>query len=261
MACLIDPIQKKKEAKRKTLATAWTAKILTLCPDMFPGPLGASVTGRALAEGVWTCDAVDIRDYAHDKHKSVDDTPAGGGAGMVMRADVLAEAIDDHWDPAADVPLICLGPRGEPLTQSLVREFADGPGLVALCGRFEGIDQRLFEARPIREVSVGDYVLSGGEIAAMVLLDASVRLLAGVLGAEESLTEESFDNGLLEYPQYTKPALWQGRAIPEVLMSGHHGKIAAWRKQQAEDATRARRPDLWQRYENLNNDLKKENEP
>ena len=240
---------------------AWTAKILTLYPDMFPGPLGRSVTGRALTEGVWSCEAIDIRDYAHDKHRSVDDTPAGGGAGMVMRADVLAEAIDANWDPAAKSPLICLSPRGEPFTQGLAWELASGPGIVAVCGRFEGIDQRLLEARPMREVSVGDYVLSGGEMAAMILLDASVRLLAGVLGAQASLTEESFDNGLLEYPQYTRPPIWEGREIPDVLMSGHHGRIAAWRKQKAEETTRARRPDLWTQYLNVNNTTKKENEP
>ena len=224
----------------------FAAKVLTLYPEMFPGPLGVSLAGRALAEGKWSLDAVQIRDFAADKHRSVDDTPAGGGAGMVMRADVLATAIDESVPPG--VPLLAMTPRGQPLTQARVRDLAAGPGVAILCGRFEGIDERLFEARPIEPVSIGDYVLSGGEIGALVLLDACVRLLPGVMGAPSSGDEESFESGLLEYPHYTRPQMWEGRTIPEVLRSGDHAKIAGWRKAQAEIDTRSRRPDLWERH-------------
>jgi tRNA (guanine37-N1)-methyltransferase len=223
----------------------WSATVLTLYPEMFPGPLGVSLAGRALADGLWSLDTVQIRDFATDRHKSVDDTPAGGGAGMVMRADVLAAALDSVAD---ERPKLVMSPRGEPLTQGLVRELADGPGITILCGRFEGMDERFFEARPVREVSIGDYVLSGGEPAALVLLDACVRLLPGVMGAASSGDEESFESGLLEYPHYTRPVEWEGRTIPEVLRSGDHAKIAAWRKQRAEAETRLRRPDLIERH-------------
>jgi len=220
------------------------ATVLTLFPDMFPGPLGFSLAGRALGEGAWSLDAVDIRNSATDRHRSVDDTPAGGGPGMVMRADVVARAIDAASAADDDRPRLLMSPRGKPLTQDDVKRYASGPGLTILCGRFEGVDQRVIEARNLVEVSVGDYVLSGGEVAAMTLLDAVVRLLPGVMGAAESASEESFENGLLEYPQYTRPAEWEGRPIPPVLTSGDHGKVAAWRRQQAEALTRARRPDL-----------------
>jgi tRNA (guanine37-N1)-methyltransferase len=223
----------------------WAATILTLYPEMFPGPLGHSLAGRALGEGIWSLETVQIRDFATDKHRSVDDTPAGGGAGMVMRADVLAVALDSVAD---DRPKLAMSPRGAPLTQAFVRELAVGPGATILCGRFEGIDERLFEARPIVPVSVGDYVLSGGESAAFALLDACVRLLPGVMGAPSSGEEESFESGLLEYPHYTRPVEWEGRRIPEVLRSGDHAKIAAWRKRRAEDETRLRRPDLIERH-------------
>jgi tRNA (guanine37-N1)-methyltransferase len=223
----------------------WAATILTLYPEMFPGPLGHSLAGRALSEGIWSLDTVQIRDFATDRHRSVDDTPAGGGAGMVMRADVLAAALDSVADAR---PKLVMSPRGAPLTQALVRELAAGPGATILCGRFEGIDERLFEARPVVPVSVGDYVLSGGETAAFALLDACVRLLPGVMGAPSSGEEESFESGLLEYPHYTRPVEWEGRRIPEVLRSGDHAKIAAWRKRRAEDETRLRRPDLIERH-------------
>jgi len=224
----------------------WAATILTLYPEMFPGPLGLSLAGRAMGEGKWSLDAVQIRDFATDKHKSVDDTPAGGGAGMVMRADVLAAAIDGSVKPG--IPLLAMTPRGRPLTQARIRELAAGPGVAILCGRFEGIDERLFEAREIEPVSIGDYILSGGEVGALVLLDACVRLLPGVMGAPSSGDEESFESGLLEYPHYTRPQMWEGRTIPEVLRSGDHAKIAGWRKAQAEIDTRSRRPDLWERH-------------
>lgn len=223
----------------------WAATILTLYPEMFPGPLGVSLAGRALAEGTWSLDTVQIRDFATDRHRSVDDTPAGGGVGMVMRADVLAAALDSVADAR---PKLVMSPRGEPLTQGLVRELSAGPGVTMMCGRFEGMDERFFEARPVRPVSVGDYVLSGGEPAALVLLDACVRLLPGVMGAASSGDEESFESGLLEYPHYTRPVEWEGRTIPEVLRSGDHAKIAAWRKQRAEAETRLRRPDLIERH-------------
>jgi tRNA (guanine37-N1)-methyltransferase len=251
---------------------------------MFPGPLGVSLAGRALAEGIWSCEAINIRNFAADKHRTVDDTPAGGGAGMVLRADVVATAVDwasSRWVEASavraepveapffssnagqkkdgpstgsgraesQVPILALTPRGKPITQARIREIALGPGLTLLCGRFEGFDERLFEARPqIEQVSLGDIVLSGGEAAAIAILDACIRLLPGVMGATVSGDEESFENGLLEYPHYTRPQMWEGRTIPQVLRSGDHAKIAAWRKQRAEDDTRLRRPDLWERH-------------
>jgi tRNA (guanine37-N1)-methyltransferase len=224
----------------------FAATILTLYPEMFPGPLGMSLAGRALAEGRWSCAPVQIRDFATDKHRSVDDTPAGGGAGMVMRADVLAAALDSVADAR---PVLAMTPRGRPLTQARIRALAAGPGVTILCGRFEGIDERLFEARPIEPVSIGDYILSGGEVAALVLLDACIRLQPGVMGAASSGDDESFETGLLEYPHYTRPQNWEGRTIPEVLRSGDHAKIEAWRKAMAERDTRLRRPDLWERLE------------
>jgi len=224
----------------------FAATVLTLYPEMFPGPLGASLAGRALGEGRWSLDAVNIRDFATDRHRSVDDTPAGGGAGMVLRADVVASALDSVTDGR---PILAMTPRGAPLTQARVRDLAAGSGAIVLCGRFEGFDERLFDARPIEQVSIGDYVLSGGEMGALVLLDACIRLLPGVMGAASSGDEESFESGLLEYPHYTRPYEWEGRTIPEVLRSGDHARIAAWRKQQAENDTRSRRPDLWERHE------------
>jgi tRNA (guanine37-N1)-methyltransferase len=211
---------------------------------MFPGPLGVSLSGKALASGIWTLEARDIRASATDKHRSVDDTPAGGGPGMVLRADILAAAID-ATDAPAGFPRLLMSPRGRPLTQSRVRELAAGPGGLIVCGRFEGVDQRVIEARGLEEVSIGDYVLSGGEIAAMVLIDACVRLLPGVMGKAESGMEESFSEALLEYPQYTRPQAFEGRPIPEILISGDHAKVAAWRRAEAEALTRSRRPDLW----------------
>lgn len=222
----------------------WQACVLTLFPEMFPGPLGFSLAGQALAAARWSVDAIDIRDFAVGKHRSVDDTPAGGGAGMVMRADVVGAAIDAAREGRPGLPLILMSPRGAPLTQARVRALADGPGAILICGRFEGIDERVIEARALEEISVGDYILSGGEPAALVLLDAVVRLLPGVMGAAASGSEESFEGGLLEYPHYTKPRLWEGREIPPVLLSGDHGRIKAWRRARAEDITRARRPDL-----------------
>jgi tRNA (guanine37-N1)-methyltransferase len=224
----------------------FAATVLTLYPEMFPGPLGVSLAGRALAEGRWSLDAVQIRDFATDRHRSVDDTPAGGGAGMVLRADVVAAALDSV---PAGRPILAMTPRGAPLTQRRVRDLATGPGAIILCGRFEGFDERLFEARAIEEVAIGDYILSGGEMGALVLLDACIRLLPGVMGAPSSGDEESFESGLLEYPHYTRPVEWEGRTIPEVLRSGDHAKIAAWRKSMAETDTRLRRPDLWERHE------------
>ena len=223
----------------------FAATVLTLYPEMFPGPLGASLAGRALREGRWSLSTVQIRDFAADRHRSVDDSPAGGGAGMVLRADVLAAALDSVGD---DRPALAMTPRGAPLTQARVRDLAAGPGAVVLCGRFEGFDERLFEARAIEQVSIGDYVLSGGEIPALVLLDACVRLLPGVMGAPTSGVDESFETGLLEYPQYTRPVTWEGRTIPEVLRSGDHARIEAWRRAAAETDTRLRRPDLWERH-------------
>jgi tRNA (guanine37-N1)-methyltransferase len=224
----------------------FAATVLTLYPEMFPGPLGVSLAGRALREGGWTCDPVQIRDFATDRHRSVDDTPAGGGAGMVLRADVLAAAVDSVADGR---PILAMTPRGAPLTQQRVRALANGPGVIILCGRFEGFDERLFEARNIEQVSIGDYILSGGEMGALVLLDACIRLRPGVMGAPSSGDDESFETGLLEYPQYTRPYAWEGRTIPEVLRSGDRAKIAAWRQHQAEVDTRLRRPDLWERHE------------
>jgi tRNA (guanine37-N1)-methyltransferase len=229
--------------------TPWRATVLTLFPEMFPGPLGISLAGKALASGLWALEARDIRASATDKHRSVDDTPAGGGPGMVLRADVLAAAIDtivaiDAVD-AQDRPRLVMSPRGRPLTQSRVAELAAGPGPLIVCGRFEGIDQRVIDARGLEEVSIGDYVLSGGEIAAMTLIDACVRLLPGVMGKLASGTDESFSDGLLEYPQYTRPQVFEGRPIPDILLSGDHAKVAKWRLAEAEALTRARRPDLW----------------
>jgi len=226
------------------MSAPWRATVLTLFPEMFPGPLGISLAGRALASGLWALEARDIRASATDKHRSVDDTPAGGGPGMVLRADVLAAAIDAAGAPPA-LPRLLMSPRGRPLTQSQVRELAAGPGAMIVCGRFEGVDQRLIEARQLEEVSIGDYVLSGGEIAAMVLIDACVRLLPGVMGKAESGADESFSETLLEYPQYTRPQTFEGRPIPEILTSGDHARVAAWRRAEAEALTRARRPDLW----------------
>jgi tRNA (guanine37-N1)-methyltransferase len=223
-------------------------QILTLYPEMFPGPLGVSIAGRALAEGKWSCAPIQIRDFATDKHRTVDDTPAGGGAGMVLRADVIAAAVDQALGAQPTAPILAMTPRGAPITQARVRELAVGSGVTILCGRFEGFDERIFDARPIEQVSMGDIVLSGGEPAAIMLLDACIRLLPGVMGAALSGFEESFENGLLEYPHYTRPVDWEGRTIPEVLRSGDHAKIAAWRKQQAVEDTRLRRPDLWERH-------------
>jgi tRNA (guanine37-N1)-methyltransferase len=221
----------------------WRASVLTIFPDMFPGPLGASLAGKALAAGAWSLDVADIRDFATDKHRSVDDTPAGGGPGMVMKADVLGRAIDTV---AADArPRWLLSPRGTPLTQERVEALSQGPGALLVCGRFEGVDERLIAGRSLEEVSIGDYVLSGGEIAAMAVIDACVRLLPGVMGAEASSAEESFSDGLLEYPQYTRPQAFEGQPIPETLISGDHARVAAWRRAEAEALTRARRPDLW----------------
>lgn len=260
----------------------FAATILTLYPEMFPGPLGVSLAGRALAEGKWACETVQIRDFATDKHRTVDDTPAGGGAGMVLKCDVLARALDhavatlpvraelvetpsSSCEPGPQVesgpstssgrtvspavPILAMTPRGTPITQARIREIASGPGVIILCGRFEGFDERLFEARPeIEQVSLADIVLSGGEMAALTILDACIRLIPGVMGAALSGAEESYENGLLEYPHYTRPQEWEGRTIPEVLRSGDHAKIAAWRKLQSENDTRSRRPDLWERY-------------
>ena len=224
----------------------FAATVLTLYPEMFPGPLGVSLAGRALGEGKWRLEAVNIRDFATDRHRTVDDTPAGGGAGMVLRADVLAAAIDSVSDGR---PILAMTPRGQALTQQRVRELSAGRGAVILCGRFEGFDERIFDGRNVEQVSIGDYILSGGEMGALVLLDACIRLLPGVMGAPSSGVDESFETGLLEYPHYTRPVDWEGRTIPEVLRSGDHAKIAAWRKAQAEIDTRLRRPDLWERHE------------
>jgi len=219
---------------------------LTLFPEAFPGPLGLSLAGKALERGLWSLEVLDIRDFARDKHRSVDDAPLGGGPGMVMRPDVVDAAIEAIADRPG--PLVYLTPRGRLLDQALVREFAAEPGLCLLCGRYEGVDQRVLDAREVLEVSIGDFVLSGGELAALVLLDAVVRLLPGVMGNAESAAEESFEEGLLEHPLFTRPAVWQGRAVPEVLLSGHHEKVRRWRRAQAEEITKQRRPDLWRRY-------------
>ena len=229
------------------MSSSWSATVLTLFPEMFPGLLGHSLLGKALSNGVWSLDVRDIRDHGLGKHRTVDDTPAGGGPGMVMRADVAAAAIDAV--ERQDRPLIYLSPRGPALTQARVRALADGPGAVLLCGRFEGVDQRVLDARGIEEISLGDFVLAGGEIAAMALIEASVRLLPGVLGAASSTDEESFAAGLLEYPHFTRPQSFEGRDIPSVLTSGNHSEISKWRRAEAESLTRARRPDLWTHYE------------
>ncbi|WP_428485638.1 tRNA (guanosine(37)-N1)-methyltransferase TrmD [Rhodopila sp.] len=221
---------------------SWRGAVLTLFPAMFPGPLGQSLAGRALATGLWALDVTNIRDFARDRHRTVDDTPFGGGAGMVLRPDIADAAVASVAD---DRPVICLTPRGQRFTQADARRFAAGPGLILLCGRYEGIDQRVIEARAMHEYSIGDYVLSGGELAALVLLDSIVRLLPDVMGAADSAAEESFSSGLLEYPHYTRPAEWQGRRVPEVLISGHHAAVAAWRQTESERITRERRPDLW----------------
>ena len=223
---------------------SFDADVITLFPDLFPGPLGASVIGRGAAQGLWSLRLTQLRDYATDRHHSVDDTPAGGGAGMVLKPDVLAAAIDSVSDQNDPRPRLLMSPRGKPLTQERARALAYGPGAVIVCGRFEGIDERVIEARNLEEVSIGDYVLAGGEVAAMVLLEAVVRLIPGVLGKDESSADESFENGVLEYPQYTRPALVEGRDIPAVLTSGDHGKVAEWRRGQSQRLTRERRPDL-----------------
>lgn len=222
----------------------WHARVLTIFPEMFPGPLGLSLSGQALTAGLWRLDTINIREFGIGRHAQVDDTPAGGGAGMVLRADVLGAAIDAARQDGAELPLIYLSPRGIPFTQQMARQLAEGPGLLLLAGRFEGIDERVIEGRQIREVSIGDYVLSGGELPAMVMIDACVRLIPGVMGKAASLSEESFEGGLLEYSQYTRPREWEGRTIPEVLLSGDHARIAKWRREEAERITRERRPDL-----------------
>jgi tRNA (guanine37-N1)-methyltransferase len=223
---------------------SFSAHIITLFPELFPGPLGASVIGRGMAEGLWSLETTQLRDFATDRHRTVDDTPSGGGAGMVLKPDILSRAIDAVSPEGDPRPRILMSPRGTPLTQAKVRELAAGPGAVIVCGRFEGVDQRVIDARNLTEISIGDYVLAGGEVAAMVLLEAVVRLIPGVLGAAESHADESFENGLLEYPQYTRPQSWEGRDIPAVLTSGDHGKVDKWRRDESEAITRARRPDL-----------------
>jgi tRNA (guanine37-N1)-methyltransferase len=224
----------------------WRATVLTLFPDLFPGPLAASLAGKALASGVWALDAVDIRASATDRHRTVDDTPAGGGPGMVMKPDVLARAIDAVLPEGR--PRLLMSPRGKPLTQARVQALARGPGVIVVCGRFEGVDERVIAGRDLEEVSLGDYVLSGGEVAVLVLLDACVRLLPGVVGAQVSVAEDSFSDGLLEYPQFTRPQVFEGCPIPDVLLSGDHAKVAAWRRAEAERITRERRPDLWETH-------------
>ena len=223
---------------------SFRADVVTLFPELFPGPLGASVLGRGLADGLWQLRATQLRDFATDRHKTVDDTPSGGGPGMVLRSDILARAIDHVAPEGDDRPRLLMSPRGTPLTQRRVRELSAAPGVIIVCGRFEGVDQRIIEARALEEVSIGDYVLAGGEVAAMVVLEAVVRLLPGVLGAADSQADESFENNLLEYPQYTRPQVFEGREIPPILTSGDHGRVAKWRRAEAEALTRARRPDL-----------------
>ncbi|WP_294929663.1 tRNA (guanosine(37)-N1)-methyltransferase TrmD [uncultured Paracoccus sp.] len=245
------------------VAGAWTAQVVTLFPEAFPGVLGLSLTGRALSQGLWNLRTVDLRPFGEGRHRNVDDTPAGGGAGMVIRADVMARALDEAAAGAAGraLPVIYLSPRGRPLTQARARQLAQGPGVTLICGRFEGVDQRVLDAYGVEEISIGDYVLTGGELAAQVLIDATVRLIPRVLGNQDSLAEESFspDNGgLLEHPQYTKPAHWEGRAIPEVLLSGNHAAIAGWRRDMAERLTKERRPDLWRAYEQTRMDPAKD---
>jgi tRNA (guanine37-N1)-methyltransferase len=226
----------------------WRATVLTIFPEMFPGPLGLSLAGKAKAAGLWSCETVDIRDHASDKHRSVDDTPAGGGPGMVMRADVLARAIDAAAAVNDARPRLLMSPRGSPLDQAKIASLTQAGGVLIVCGRFEGVDERVIEGRGLEEVSIGDYVLSGGEIAALVVLDACVRLIPGVMGEAGSSVEESFAESLLEYPHYTRPQSFEGRPIPEILLSGDHAKVAAWRRAQAEALTRTRRPDLWEIY-------------
>lgn len=228
----------------------FNATVLTLFPDAFPGVLEASIIGRARERGIWALETLDIRDFSDHKHRSVDDTPAGGGAGMVLRPDVVAKAVDEV--ERLERPLIYLSPRGAPITQARVREIASGPGVILLCGRFEGLDERVIEARGIEELSLGDFVLAGGEVAAQALIEATVRLLPGVAGNETSLEEESFEDGLLEHPHYTRPRVWEGREIPDVLLSGDHGAIARWRRQRREELTKSRRPDLWEAYLKVN---------
>ena len=228
----------------------WTARVITLLPEIYPGALGHSLIGRALADGLWQLETLGLRDFATDRHRTVDDTPAGGGAGMVLRPDVVARALDaaESGLPRHRWPVFALSPRGRRFDQAMARRLAEGAGVTLLCGRFEGLDERILTARAVEEVSIGDYVLTGGDLAAMVLIEASVRLIGRVLGNPDSLCEESFSHGLLEHPQYTRPTAWEGLAIPEVLLSGHHGRIAAWRREQAERLTKERRPDLWRAY-------------
>lgn len=233
----------------------WRARIITLFPELFPGPLGASLTGDALRQGLWSIDATDLRTFGIGRHRNVDDTPAGGGAGMVLRADVVAAAVDatqarSHAE-GGPLPVLVMTPRGRPFTQAMAQDLASGPGAIILAGRFEGFDARVIEARAMQEVSIGDYILAGGELPAMVLLEAVLRLIPGVLGSAQSLVEESFGAGLLEYPQYTRPREWEGRVIPDVLLNGNHKHIEAWRRAQSEADTRARRPDLWARHQGL----------
>lgn len=238
---------------RPLLKGAWTAKIITLLPEAFPGVLGTSLTGKALDEGLWRLDAIDLRLFGEGKHRNVDDTPAGGGAGMVLRPDIVSRALrfaaKDTGSDRARWPLIYLSPRGKRFDQRMAERFADADGLTMLCGRFEGVDQRVIDHYDIEEVSLGDFVMTGGEIAAQAMIDATLRLRPGILGNAASTEEESFSEGLLEHPQYTRPADWEGHAIPDVLMSGHHGKIAKWRREMAEKLTKARRPDLWKAYQ------------
>jgi tRNA (guanine37-N1)-methyltransferase len=226
------------------MSRPWTATVLTIFPEMFPGPLGLSLAGKALERGLWRLDPVGLRRFTSDRHQTVDDTPFGGGAGMVMRPDIVAQAVDHVVEQGAPGPLVYLSPRGVPLRQAMVKELAGGPGVVLLCGRYEGVDHRVIEARGFLEVSIGDFVLSGGELAVMILIDACVRLLPGVVGDAASLAQESFASGLLEYPHYTRPQVWEGRAVPEILLSGHHARIEAWRQEQALAITKSRRPDL-----------------
>lgn len=238
---------------RPDLDSAWRAKIITLFPDAFPGVLGQSLTGKALSEGLWALETIDLRQFGRGKHRDVDDTPAGGGAGMVLRADVVGDALNQAAkgtpDTPADWPVVYLSPRGKPFTQAIAHRFSKAKGITLLCGRFEGVDERVLEAHNVEEISLGDFVLTGGEIAAQALIDAAVRLIPRVLGNTESTEDESFSDGLLEHPQYTRPTDWQGRKVPEVLLSGHHAKIAAWRQAQSERLTKERRPDLWRAYE------------
>ena len=231
------------------LAGIWKAVVITLLPQVFPGVLGESLTGKALAEGLWQLRTVDLRAFGEGRHRNVDDTPAGGGAGMVLRPDVVARAVREAQAEArAEVPVICLSPRGRRFDQAMARALATGPGAILLCGRFEGVDERVIARFGMQEVSIGDYVLTGGEVAAQVLIDATVRLIPRVLGNQASVEAESFTHGLIEHPQYTKPAVWEGRAIPEVLLSGHHARIASWRQEMAERLTKERRPDLWRAW-------------